>query len=40
MAVISDAALLQMFYAEKQKVDEEVASWDNRLDDTIAKLKK
>ena len=38
--VISDAALLQMFYAEKQKADEAVASWASRLEDTIAQLKK
>ena len=37
--VVSDAALLQQFYGEAQRDDENVAGWGSRLEDLMAQLK-
>ena len=38
--VVSDAALLQKFYAEKQREGENVAAWAGCLEDIIAQLRQ
>ena len=38
--VASDAALLQSFYAERQKKDESVAAWAGRLEDIVSQLRQ
>ena len=38
--VASDAALLQSFYAERQKKNESVAAWAGRLEDIVSQLRQ